>query len=57
MITTIKLMSYVQKTKNTARNSENERRINIFLRTDDNDLIKEISKETNLQHSAQRFAG
>ncbi|MEZ2404888.1 hydroxyacylglutathione hydrolase C-terminal domain-containing protein, partial [Raoultella planticola] len=30
--------------------------INIFLRTDDNDLIKEISKETNLQHSAQRFA-
>ena len=35
---------------------KNERRINIFLRTDDNDLIKEISKETNLQHSAQRFA-
>ena len=35
---------------------KNERRINLFLRTDDNDLIKEISKETNLQHSAQRFA-
>jgi hydroxyacylglutathione hydrolase len=35
---------------------KNERRINLFLRTDDDDLIKEISKETNLQHSAQRFA-
>ena len=56
MITITKLMSYVQKTKNTPRNSENERRINLFLRTDDADLIKEISKETNLQHSAQRFA-
>lgn len=35
---------------------KNERRINLFLRTDDNDLIKEISKETNLQHSIERFA-
>ncbi|WP_058912024.1 hydroxyacylglutathione hydrolase [Entomohabitans teleogrylli] len=33
-----------------------ERQINIFLRTDDPDLIKEISKETNLQQSVQRFA-
>jgi hydroxyacylglutathione hydrolase len=35
---------------------KNERRINLFLRTDDNDLIEKISKETNLQHSVQRFA-
>ncbi|HDZ8393564.1 TPA: hydroxyacylglutathione hydrolase, partial [Klebsiella oxytoca] len=27
-----------------------------FLRTDDYDLIEEINKETNLQHSVQRFA-
>ena len=35
---------------------KNERLINLFLRTDDDDLIKEIDKETNLQHSIQRFA-
>ena len=35
---------------------KNERRINLFLRTDDYDLIEEINKETNLQHSVQRFA-
>lgn len=33
-----------------------EREINVFLRTDDIDLIKEINKETNLQHAEQRFA-
>ncbi len=35
---------------------KNERRNNVFLRTDDADLIKEISKETNLQQPEQRFA-
>ncbi len=35
---------------------KNERRSNVFLRTNDTDLIEEISKETNLQQSEQRFA-
>ncbi|HEY2453455.1 MAG TPA: hydroxyacylglutathione hydrolase [Scandinavium sp.] len=35
---------------------KNEREINIFLRTDDDDLIKEINKETKLQQPEQRFA-
>ncbi|MBJ3816225.1 hydroxyacylglutathione hydrolase [Shimwellia pseudoproteus] len=35
---------------------EKEREINLFLRIDDVDLINEISKETSLQHSQQRFA-
>lgn len=35
---------------------KNERQINLFLRTDDIDLINEISKETKLLQSEQRFA-
>jgi len=33
-----------------------ERNNNIFLRTNDIDLIEEINKETNLQQPEQRFA-
>ncbi len=33
-----------------------ERQINVFLRTDDADLIEEISKETSLQQPEERFA-
>ncbi|CBG86997.1 hydroxyacylglutathione hydrolase [Citrobacter rodentium] len=35
---------------------KNERQNNIFLRTEDADLIKEINKETILQQPEQRFA-
>lgn len=35
---------------------KNERRINLFLRTEDYDLIRVINKETNLQHPEERFA-
>ncbi|EMM8814273.1 hydroxyacylglutathione hydrolase [Klebsiella pneumoniae] len=35
---------------------KNERRINLFLRVNDIDLIDKINKETNLQHSVARFA-
>jgi hydroxyacylglutathione hydrolase len=35
---------------------KNERQINLFLRTDDIDLINEINQETNLQQPEQRFA-
>lgn len=35
---------------------KNERKINLFLRTDDIDLIEKISEETNLQQPEQRFA-
>lgn len=56
MITIAKLMSYAQKQKTLPVTLKNERRINLFLRTDDHDLIEEINKETNLQHSVQRFA-
>lgn len=35
---------------------KNERRINLFLRTDDTDLINKINQETNLQQPEQRFA-
>lgn len=35
---------------------KNERRINLFLRVNDIDLIDKINKETNLQHSMARFA-
>lgn len=35
---------------------KNERQNNIFLRTEDPDLINEINKETILQHPEQRFA-
>lgn len=35
---------------------KNERQINLFLRTDDIDLIKIISEETTLQQPEQRFA-
>ncbi|WP_324249076.1 hydroxyacylglutathione hydrolase C-terminal domain-containing protein, partial [Enterobacter roggenkampii] len=33
-----------------------ERQINLFLRTDDVDLISKINQETNLQQPEQRFA-
>ncbi|VTP15522.1 Hydroxyacylglutathione hydrolase [Phytobacter ursingii] len=33
-----------------------ERRINVFLRTQDNDLIEVINKETTLQQASARFA-
>lgn len=35
---------------------KNERKINLFLRTDDIDLINKINQETNLQQPEQRFA-
>ncbi|SFU20359.1 hydroxyacylglutathione hydrolase [Kosakonia arachidis] len=35
---------------------KNERRINLFLRTEDIDLIDVINKETNLQSPEERFA-
>ncbi|WP_342322108.1 hydroxyacylglutathione hydrolase [Kosakonia sp. BYX6] len=35
---------------------KNEREINLFLRTEDVDLINVINKETNLQHPEERFA-
>ena len=35
---------------------KNERHINLFLRTQDNDLIELINKETNLQQPHERFA-
>lgn len=35
---------------------KNERRNNVFLRTNDIDLIEEINKETKLQQPEQRFA-
>ncbi|WP_039055391.1 hydroxyacylglutathione hydrolase [Enterobacter sp. Bisph1] len=35
---------------------KNERKINLFLRTEDTDLIDVINKETNLQQPEERFA-
>ncbi|MCZ3383171.1 hydroxyacylglutathione hydrolase [Kosakonia sp. SOY2] len=35
---------------------KNERRINLFLRTEDTDLIDVINQETKLQHPEERFA-
>lgn len=35
---------------------KNERRNNLFLRTEDIDLINEINKETILQQPEERFA-
>lgn len=35
---------------------KNERKINLFLRTDNIDLINKINQETNLQQPEQRFA-
>jgi hydroxyacylglutathione hydrolase len=35
---------------------KNERKINVFLRTDDADFIRKIPRETNLQQPEQRFA-
>ncbi len=35
---------------------KNERQINLFLRTDDIDLINKINQETKLQQPEQRFA-
>lgn len=43
-----------QKTLPTTLKSE--RRINVFLRTQDNDLIEVINKETTLQQASARFA-
>lgn len=45
-----------KKQKTLPSTLEKEREINIFLRVDDIDLIKEICKETSLQHPQQRFA-
>lgn len=53
----VKLMSYAQKNQMTLPVTlKNERQNNIFLRTEDVDLIKEINKETILQHPEERFA-
>lgn len=56
MIIIVKLRSYGQKSNNTTRNSENERQINVFLRTEDIDLINVINEETLLQQPEERFA-
>lgn len=52
----LKVKELRAKTKNTPRNSENERQINLFLRTDDVDLINKINQETNLLQPEARFA-
>lgn len=58
------IQDYYQKVKELrAKNQKtlpvilkNERKINLFLRTDDIDLIKKINQETNLQQPEARFA-
>ncbi|QXA50984.1 hydroxyacylglutathione hydrolase [Enterobacter cancerogenus] len=58
------IQDYYQKVKELrAKNQKTlpvilkkEREINLFLRTNDVDLINEISQETNLQHPEARFA-
>jgi len=58
------IQDYYQKVKELrAKNQKtlpvilkNERQINLFLRTDDIDLIKKINQETNLQQPEERFA-
>lgn len=58
------IQDYYQKVKELrAKNQKtlpvilkNEREINVFLRTDDIDLINKINQETNLQQPEQRFA-
>ncbi|MGY5366479.1 hydroxyacylglutathione hydrolase [Enterobacter oligotrophicus] len=58
------IQDYYQKVKELrAKNQntlpvilKNERKINVFLRTDDTDLINKISQETNLQQPEERFA-
>ncbi|MBN6046637.1 hydroxyacylglutathione hydrolase [Citrobacter sp. ku-bf4] len=46
----------VKKQKTLPVILKNERQNNIFLRTEDIDLINEINKETILQHPEERFA-
>ena len=58
------IQDYYQKVKELrAKNQKtlpvilkNERKINLFLRTDDIDLINKINQETKLQQPEQRFA-
>lgn len=58
------IQDYYQKVKELrAKNQKtlpvilkNERKINLFLRTDDIDLINKINQETNLQQPEARFA-
>jgi len=58
------IQDYYQKVKELrAKNQKtlpttlkNERRINVFLRTQDSDLIEVINKETTLQQASARFA-
>ncbi|MCP2123451.1 UNVERIFIED_ORG: hydroxyacylglutathione hydrolase [Pantoea agglomerans] len=58
------ILDYYQKVKELrAKNQntlpvilKNEREINLFLRTDDFDLINKINQETKLQQPEQRFA-
>ncbi|HDR2761503.1 hydroxyacylglutathione hydrolase [Enterobacter mori] len=58
------ILDYYQKVKELrAKNQKtlpvilkNEREINLFLRTDDIDLINKINQETKLQQPEQRFA-
>ncbi|HFK5655156.1 TPA: hydroxyacylglutathione hydrolase [Enterobacter cloacae] len=58
------IQDYYQKVKELrAKNQKtlpvilkNERKINLFLRTDDVDLINKINQETKLQQPEQRFA-
>ncbi|CZY85961.1 TPA: hydroxyacylglutathione hydrolase [Enterobacter cloacae] len=58
------IQDYYQKVKGLrAKNQKtlpvilkNERKINLFLRTDDIDLINKINQETKLQQPEQRFA-
>lgn len=60
----LSILDYYQKVKELrAKNQKtlpvilkNEREINLFLRTDDIDLINKISQETKLQQPEQRFA-
>lgn len=58
------ILDYYQKVKELRAknqktlpvNLKNEREINLFLRTDDIDLINKINQETKLQQPEQRFA-
>ena len=60
----LSILDYYQKVKELrAKNQKtlpvilkNEREINLFLRTDDIDLINKINQETKLQQPEQRFA-
>ena len=57
MIIIVKLRSYGQKNQITLPVIlKNERQINVFLRTEDIDLINVINEETLLQQPEERFA-